>query len=153
MKSLSILTAALIGASSTLALAQDGPSAEQKARQGMMRIMALNMGVLGAMAKGEIAFDAAQAQAAADTMVAVSGIHQGILWPAGSGMDDSTTSEALAAVWEKPGDFAARWSALGEAAKGLQSAAGAGQAALGPAMGMAGKACGGCHETFRKKQE
>lgn len=153
MKSLSILTAAAIAASTSLALAQDGPSAPQKARQGMMRIMALNMGVLGGMAKGEIAFDAAQAQAAAETMVAVSGIHQGLLWPAGSGMDASRTSEALAAVWEKPTDFAARWSALGEAARGLQTAAGEGQPALGPAMGIAGKACGGCHETFRKKQE
>lgn len=152
MKSLAILTAALIGASTTLALAQDGPTAQQKARQGMMRIMALNMGVLGGMAKGEVAFDAAQAQASADTLVAVSGIHQGNLWPAGSGMDDSMTSEALATVWEKPAEFAAAWTTFGEAAKGLQTAAGEGQAALGPAMGMAGKACTGCHETFRKKQ-
>lgn len=153
MNRMAIVSAALIGAMSTAALAQDGPTAQQKARQGMMRIMALNMGVLGGMAKGEMAYDAAKAQTSADTLVAVSGIHQGLLWPAGSGMDDSMTSEALATVWEKPDEFAAAWTRFGEAAQGLQAAAGEGQAALGPAMGAAGKACGGCHETFRKKQE
>ncbi|MCB1363931.1 MAG: cytochrome c [Rhodobacteraceae bacterium] len=153
MTRFSFLSALVIAATSTAALAQDGPTAEQKARQGMMRIMALNMGVLGGMAKGEMPFDAAKAQGSADTLVAVSGIHQGNLWPQGSGMDDSMTSEALGTIWEKPQEFASDWSAFGEAASGLQAAVAGGQAALGPAMGKAGKACSGCHETFRKKQE
>lgn len=152
MKPVAILAAAAIGFSATFAAAQDGPTAEQKARQGMMRIMALNMGVLGGMAKGEVAFDAARAQAAADTLVAVSMIDQSNLWPEGSGNDMSMTTGALPAIWEKQPDFMNAWAAFGEGAKGLQAAVAGGQAALGPAMGKAGGSCKGCHDNFREKQ-
>ncbi len=153
MKPLSFVTAAAIALAAPMAMAQDGPSAQEKARQGMMRIMALNMGVLGGMAKGEIAYDADRAQKAADTLVAVSMIDQSNLWPEGTDKDSSKFTGALPAIWQKPDEFAKAWMALGEAARGLQAAAGSGRAALGPAMGGAGKACKGCHETFRAKTE
>lgn len=152
MKPLAIVTAIIFGASASVALAQDGPSAEQKARQGMMRIIALNIGVLGGMAKGEIAFDADKAGTAANTLVAVSTIDQGLLWPDGSFNDASMLTIALPVIAEKRADFAAGWTGFGEAAKGLQTAAAEGQAALGPAMGKAGNACKNCHENFREKQ-
>jgi cytochrome c556 len=56
-------TIAAIGA--TTAYAQDLPR-EVKARQGQFQIMAINLGILGGIAKGEIEYDAATAQAAAD---------------------------------------------------------------------------------------
>ncbi|SEF67702.1 c-type cytochrome [Jhaorihella thermophila] len=151
MKPLTLFAAVAIAFSAPMALAQDGPSAQEKARQGMMRIMALNMGVLGGMAKGEVTYDAARAQKAADTLVAVSMIDQSNLWPEGTDNDSSMHTGALAAIWEKPDDFAKAWMAFGEAAKGLQAAAGNGREALGPAMGGAGKSCKGCHEMFRAK--
>lgn len=150
MKPLALLTAAVIGVSATIALAQEGPTSQQKARQGMMNIIVLNLGVLGRMAKGEVEFDAVEAQAAADTLVTVSQISQRNLWPEGSDNDASFTTEALAEIWEKPDEFRARWEDFGIAALGLQNAVAGGQAALGPAMGAAGKACGACHKPFRQ---
>ena len=152
MKPLTFLAAAAVGLTATIASAQDGPSAEQKARQGMMRIVALNMGVLGGMAKGEIPFDAAQAGTAADTLAAVAMIDQGLLWPEGSGNDMAKTTGALPAIWMKPAEFAAAWAAFGESTKGLQAAAAEGRAALAPAMGKAGGSCKGCHDDFREAQ-
>ena len=152
MKTLAFLAAAAIGLSATLASAQDGPSAELKARQGMMRIVALNMGVLGGMAKGEIPFDAAQASTAADTLAAVAMIDQGLLWPQGSGNDMSEITGALPAIWTQPAEFAATWAAFGASTRALQAAASEGQAALAPAMGKVGASCKGCHDTFREKQ-
>ena len=64
-----------------------------------------------------------------------------------------TATSAVAVTGHVIVDTPTYWSAFGEAASGLQAAVAGGQAALGPAMGKAGKACSGCHETFRKKQE
>ena len=150
---LTFTAAAAIALAAPAAMAQDGPSAQEKARQGVMRVLALNLGVLGGMAKGEIAYDAARAQRAADTVVAATMIDQSNLWPEGSDYDSSMYTAALGAIWEKPEEFAQAWAALGEAAKGLQAAAGQGRAALGPAIGAVGKTCGGCHETFRAKPQ
>ena len=149
MRLSAILTAAAIGMSATIVQAQDGPSPQEKARQGMMRIIALNMGVLGGMAKGEILFDAGQATAAANSLVAVSLIDQRLLWPEGSDNDTSFNTIALPAIWEKPAEFGTIWSELGIAALGLQAAAAKGRSALGPALGKAGGTCKACHETFR----
>lgn len=153
MKPLTTLVVSASIALSTPAMAQDGPSAQEKARQGMMRIMALNLGVLGGMAKGEIAFDADQARAAADTMAAISMVSQGLLWPEGTDYDSSIYTAALPAIWEKPEEFKTAWAALAPAARGLQDAVDGGQAAIGPALGNAGKACGACHDKFRAKQQ
>jgi cytochrome c556 len=153
MKSIALIAAAALALSATASAADDGPTAQQKARQGMMRIMALNMGVLGGMAKGEIPFNSERATIAANTLTAVGMIDQSLLWPAGSGMDASKTTDALPAIWEKPADFNADWVAFGDAAKGLVTAAGADQAALGQAMGKVGGTCTGCHDDFREKQD
>ena len=42
------------------------------ARQGQFKIMALNIGVLGGMARGTVDYDAVQAQIAADNLAAIS---------------------------------------------------------------------------------
>ena len=57
------------------ALAQDVPAAVQ-ARQGQFQIMALNIGVVGNMARGNVDYDATAAQAAADNLVAISMLDQ-----------------------------------------------------------------------------
>ncbi len=149
MKFIALLSATAIGLSTLPVLAQDGPSPQMKARQGLMWNNALNLGLLGKMAKGDIPFDAAKAQEAADTLVAISHVSMSMLWPEGSDSFSSDLSRAEPAIWDKPADFAAKWNAFGEAAVGLQNAVAGGQAALGPAVGAAGGACKGCHETYR----
>jgi cytochrome c556 len=151
MKYFGYLAAAAIGMTATAALAQDFKS-PLKARQGQMQIMAMNLGMLGKMAKGEMDFDATQAQLAADTLVAVSHIQQGPMWPQGSDNGAIEGTGALPAIWEKPADFAEDWEDFGKGALTIQAAVADGQAALGPAMGVIGKTCGACHETFRVKQ-
>lgn len=124
-------------------------SGQLKARQGQFRILAINLGILGSMAKGETEYSADAAQAAADSIVAVSMINQAPLWPAGSDEMGMDGTKAKASIWDNNADFLAKWAALGEGAKVLQAAAGGGKDALGPALGQIGGACKACHEAHR----
>lgn len=137
--------AAVIG---TVAVAQDY-SANLKARQGQFRILALNIGILGGMAQGKIAYDAEAAQRAADSMVAVSHIDPGPLWPEGSDNMSIDGTRAMPSIWDENADFLAKWGALGDAAAGMQQVAATGQEALGPAIGKLGGACKACHDKHR----
>ena len=87
----------------------------------------------------------AQAQAIADAAAAVPD-----LFPKGS---DQPPTNALPAVWEKPGEFrAAAQKAQDLARKLAETARGGDVKATLAAFGALGKeGCGGCHETFRKK--
>lgn len=123
-----------------------------KARQGQFRVLAINLGILGGMAKGEVAYDAAAAQAAADSISAVTMINQGPLWPAGSDEMGADGTRAKTSIWEDNADFATKWGNLGAAAAELKAAAGTGQAAIGPMLGKVGGACKACHDTHRAPQ-
>ncbi|MHA6347048.1 c-type cytochrome [Roseivivax sp. CAU 1761] len=134
------------------ATAQEDFSAQLKARQGQFRILALNLGILGGMAKGEIDYDSETAQSAADSIAAVTGIHQPILWPEGSSNLDREGTRALPEIWDDFSDFQSKFAALGEQAEAMQQVAATGQEALGPAMGQLGNACKNCHDTYRQPQ-
>ena len=141
-----LATATVLAASP--ALAQDASMAV-KARQGQFNIMAPNLGMLGAMAKGEMPYDAAVAQAAADSLVAVSQINPGPLWPEGSDNFSVDGTRAQPSIWEQNDDFVAKWAAYGEAALAMQAGAGGGQEALGPLLGQVGGTCSACHKAHR----
>ena len=137
----------------TGALAQEQDlSGNVKARQGQFRIMAINLGILGDMAQGKTEYDAEAAQAAADTLVAVSTINQPPLWPEGSSEMDMDGTRAKAEIWDNMDDFASKWAGFGEAASAMQQVAATGQEAIGPAMGGLGGACKACHDTYRAPQ-
>ncbi|MCB1310370.1 MAG: cytochrome c [Sedimentitalea sp.] len=126
-----------------------------KARQAHMQLNAFNIGVLGAMAKGEIPYDAEVASAAAGNLAALSQMNEARYWPPGSDnvtLGDEAT-EALPVIWEDGGKVMEKAMAMAEAAAGLNEVAGGGLDALRAGMGPVGKACGGCHETYRKKSE
>jgi cytochrome c556 len=75
------------------------------------------------------------------------------LFPAGSGPDAGPT-DALPAVWDNPDEFATRNQTWSEAAAKLAEVARTGDLEATKAQfGALGKSCGGCHETFRKKDE
>ena len=132
----------------TAAAAQDF-GGQLKARQGQMRIIAINLGILGGMAKGEIAYDAATAQAAADSIAGVTMVAPGPLWPEGSDEMSIDGTKAKAEIWSDNAGFLAKYAELHTAALALQAAAGQGQEAIGPALGGLGGACKACHETYR----
>lgn len=141
-------TAAAIG---TVAVAQDY-SANLKARQGQFRIMALNIGILGGMAQGKIDYNAEAAQRAADTLVAVSKIDPGPLWPEGSDTMSIDGTRAMPAIWDNHDDFLSKWGDFGEAAANIQQVAANGQEALGPAVRNLGGACKACHDDYREPE-
>lgn len=145
------LTAAIAGGLMVfghMAIAQDF-SAELKARQGQFRIMALNLGELGAMAKGEKPFEQAAADRAAASLVGISQVDQSLLWKDGSDNMAIDNTRALPSIWDKNDDFLAKWGDFGEAAAALQKAVATGPEALGPAMGQIGGTCKACHEAHR----
>ncbi|MFY9237472.1 MAG: cytochrome c [Roseovarius sp.] len=119
----------------TAALAQDDFTAQLKARQGQFRIMAINLGILGGMAQGKMDYDAVAAQAAADTLVAVSMIQQGPMWPAGTDNMAIDGTRAQPTIWEQNDDFLAKWGDFGAAAKAMQAAVGGGGRGAGTCDG------------------
>jgi len=131
-------------------LAQDFNS-EIRARQGQMRVQALNLGVLGGMARGQMEYDAAMAQAAADNLAAVAMLDQRFAWPEGSSLMDVDNTRAMPDIWDDFDAFAAEWVAYVEAAQGLQAVAGDGLEALGPGLQALGQTCGSCHEDFQQE--
>lgn len=135
----------------TAAIAQDLP-APVEARQGQFRIMALNIGVLGQMARGNTEYDAAQAQAAADNLVAISTLDQSFHWPEGTDNFLIEGTRALPAIWENPEGFAERWAAFGTAAEALAAVAGDGLDGMRGAVGPVGGSCGACHDDFRQSE-
>lgn len=153
MPRLLIAAAAATMAFSGLATAQDAPfKMEIAARQGIMAYRAIQIGTLGGMAKGEIPYDAAAAQKAADNLLAAVSIDASMLWPKGSDHDANPASTALAALWADGSTIGDKAKAMTDAATAMQAAAGGGLDGLKAAMGPLGGACGDCHKAFRVPQ-
>jgi len=145
-KTITVLAALAVCA--TAATAQDLPQ-PVKARQGQFNILALNLGVLGGMAKGAVEYDAEAAQAAADNIAAVASLHQAAMWTEGTDNMSIDGTRAQPVIWEQMDDFNSKWEDLGTAATEMASAAGTGQEALAPMLGKVGGACKACHDTYR----
>jgi cytochrome c556 len=131
------------------AMAQQDPlAAAVNARQAHMQLYAFNLGQLGAMAQGEMPYDAAMAQAFADDLVHLTSISQMAYWPEGSEAGMVEGSRAKIEIWSTFPAVLERSTAMAEAALAMQAAAGTLEGVQG-AMGAVGGACGGCHEAFR----
>ncbi len=113
------------------------------ARADTMRAIGGAMGTLGKMAGGELAFDAAAAQAAKDAMVAAatsiptSFMTQGAADPA---------SEAKADIWAAWDDFAGKAKTLSDAAGAIDVTS---VETIGASLGAVGGACKACHTAYR----
>ncbi len=124
-----------------------------KARQSHMQLYLHNLGIIGAMARGNAEYDAEAAQAAADNLVALTKLSQRTYWaPGTSNADLGEETRLLPALFED-GGFARAMEiggALAEATEGLAAVAGNGLEAVGPALGPVGRQCGACHEAFQQ---
>lgn len=145
------LAAAALAIPAAPSHAQDA-EAVIKARQAHMRLTSFNLGPLGAMAKGEMPYDAALATAAANNLAAIAALDQTRIWAKGSGRPDAENTRALAAIWENPDDFAARIEGVRAATRNMAAAAGTDLDALRAAMGGVGQACSACHQTYRAER-
>ncbi|MFV0301582.1 MAG: c-type cytochrome [Paracoccus sp. (in: a-proteobacteria)] len=144
-----LFLAAAIAAFPVLAHADAAEDAIQ-ARQGFMKMIAINMGTLAGMAKGEIDYDAAAATSAGNNIETLTHYTLPALFIPGTSLDDGVETEALPAIWQNSEDFTAKFAAFGEAAAGAGAAVGGGQDAIGPVLQKLGGACKACHDDYRK---
>ncbi len=147
--------AALAVACATVGVASANEAMEKaiKARQGMFQLYAFNLSALGAMAKGEVDYNAEAAQSAANNLHAVASIDGQAMWPEGSDNTGAMKGKTRAKV-----EAWTTWPAVGKkqedlvvATSALKDAAGGGLDSLKGAIGDVGKACKACHEDFRAK--
>lgn len=133
------------------AIAQDKGAftAQIQARHGLMLYRAMNIGALGAMAKGEAAYDAAAAQKAADNLAAAAHLDDSMLWPEGSDNVAHAGTIALPAIWADKAGFEAKYADFRTATEAMQAVAGQGLEALQAGMGPLGATCGACHKAYR----
>jgi cytochrome c556 len=147
-----IITSVIIAATASFAFAgSHGGNPAVKARKAHMQLYAHNLGILGAMAKGETEYSADAASAAANNLVALANMSAMSYWaPGTSNAELGEETRALPAIWEagsKAGEIAGQ---LREGAAALAAVAGNGQEALGPALGPVGGACAACHKDYRQ---
>jgi len=144
------LTAAALTATGVFAASHTTPEgAAIKARQAQMQLYAYNIGTLGAMAKGAVAFDAGAAQAAADNLAALATLNQMSYWLPGTSTADMEGTKALPAIWQNGADVGNKAKGLVEATMAMQAAAGSLEGVQG-AIGALGGACGACHKAYRQ---
>ena len=132
------------------ALAQDMTHPAVKARKSVMSLYAFNLGQLGAMAKGEMEYDADAAKAAAGNLALLSQLNQSARWPEGTDSASAEGTRALPDIWSNFPDVASKAEDLAMAASLMEDAAGTDLAALPGAMGALGGACGACHKAYRQ---
>lgn len=123
-----------------------------KARQGQMQLYQHNLGILGAMAKGEVAYDAAAASAAANNLKALANLDAMTLWPQGSDAGSVDGTRAKAELWTTFPAVLENSKAMSDAANAMADAAGTDLASLQAAMGAMGGACGDCHKAYRARR-
>ena len=120
-----------------------------KERMDAMKAIGKAMKTLGAMAKGEAAFDAPKVQAASKI---ISGHADALdrLFPDTKASRKSHVTEAAPAIWADKPAFLALAREMAQAADGLEKVGASGD--LGASMKALGATCKGCHEKFRVKK-
>lgn len=151
-----LMLAAAMAVAGLVAFAQEAedPFADTvEMRHGLMLQMATDLGKVGAMAKGEVAYDAAVASKAAANIAAVASVLSMDQWPEGSAYQASADSYALPAIWATPDDFLTKIADLNTAAAAFQVAAATDVDSLKAGMGALGGACSACHKAYRQPEE
>ncbi len=138
-----IVLTVLITASAALAH-QGVQNSAVIARMEAMKTIGDNTKILGTMAKGELAFDAAKARAAAAEIAVQAGRTPGLF----EAPETDPKSEALPVIWENYADFTAKSDALVAAAKMAQGIRTPQD--LTTALGAIGAACKACHSDYRE---
>lgn len=157
MKKLILCAAAsTLLATSVITQAEDGPFDNAiKARQAMFQLYGFNIGILSAMAKEKIPYDADIAAEAAGNLSAAVNLGQSQFWPQGSDSegDGNATTRALPKIWDNLSDVVEKREALSAAVAGLDAVAGNGLDALQGSLGDVGAACKSCHDNYRAEKK
>ncbi|WP_067983403.1 c-type cytochrome [Neptuniibacter pectenicola] len=149
------LCATVLATTVSPVMAEDFPFEDQiEGRQGYFQMVKFNMGVLGAMAKGERDYDAKLAQAIADNLKNAALMDNALMWPKGSDMDAeglSGKTKAKAAIWQEGSDIGEKHENWVAAVNTMAENAGQGVGALRGAIGPLGKSCKACHKEYKAK--
>lgn len=121
------------------------------ARKAVMEIAKYNMGILGAMAKGKVEYNAELASEAATNMLAVASIKAPSTWPAGSDNSKVDDTKAKPEAWSNYEDVMAKHQSWVAASETMAANAGNGLDALRGSIGALGKSCKGCHSEYKAK--
>lgn len=148
-----IFTAAALAAVPLASLAQDNDPVAQaiEARHGFYQMLAINMGTLSGMAKGDVAYDETTASRAAANIEALTRYDLPSLFIEGSSSADAQDSAARPGIWSDPDDFAAKFDGLRQAAADAPDAVKGGAENVGAAVQKLGGACKACHDDYREK--
>ena len=148
-KNLIVVGAALVLAAPLSVLAQAKPEQLVKQRQSAMTLIAKYWGPIAGMASGKVPYNA-------DVVARNATYLENLAQMPWDGFNESTKdvkSAALPAVWAEPSKFQEAADRLqGEAVKLATAARAKDEAGVKAQFGAVGKACGGCHESFRAKQ-
>ena len=125
-----------------VAIAAEATDPTVKARQELMDTIGMNTGILGKMAGGEAAFDAAAAEGAKAALAAAAGEIAAKFEPQAAD-PKSTAKEDIWANWD---DFVKKGDALKAAAEALDATTLEGVQA---GMGAIGGSCKDCHTAYR----
>jgi cytochrome c556 len=144
----SVITVLATGAMADSAKSMKHAEKATELRQSIFSLLGSNMGPLGGMARGKIAFDADKVGKHALR------INQLSMMIADYTRIDTSAhkvkTEALDKIWAEPDNFAKRIKDLTTASADLQKAALSGNESLiKKAIGGVGKTCGGCHDDFK----
>jgi cytochrome c556 len=114
-----------------------------KARSDLMRTVGKNTGILGDMAGGKAAYDAAAAEGAKAAIIEAAGMIEATFKDQGAA---DPASEVKPEIWTNWEGFLADAKALGDAAGAMDVAS---TETIGAGMGALGGACKDCHTDFR----
>jgi len=151
------LVFALTACATSIAYAQMKPEAAIRARQSIMRVIAMNFGPIAQMAQGKTAFNKGVFAANAYRIEALWAMNPGRFFAAGTdkpvaGSKIGEFTDVKAEIWSNAAKFKEANDAMGKAVAALASAAQSGdEGAMKKAAGGLGKACKGCHDDFRVK--
>ena len=155
---LKIGTAVAIAASATsVALAQMRPEDAIRARQSVMRVISINFGPVAQMAQDKMPWNKDVFVANALRIESVWAMQPSRFFVPGSdqpvaGARIASFTDVRPEIWSAPDKFKAAYDRMSEAVTNLAKAAhGSDEGAMKAAAGALGKACGGCHDDFRKK--
>lgn len=143
-----VLIASAFALAATGSMAQDVEGAI-KARKAHMQLYGHQLGILGAMAKGEADYNAELASAVAGDLAKLSTLMQASYWPPNSDNSATENTRLLPAAWSSMDEVIAISQDLGAATATLAASAGDGLDALRAGMGPVGQACGACHKKTR----
>lgn len=144
---LGLSTAIIATASMAGSHAKEGMNPAVAARHHQMQMVGYSIGILGAVAKGEMEFDAAMVSSAAKNLNALATMDRATLWIEGTEQGAADGSRAKAEIWSDPDGFAERFQALADASAALVDASDVDAVRAG--MGDLGGTCKACHEKYR----